>query len=249
MRKFIFSMGFCVLFFERFLDFTFNISLKKKNKIKLLNFNIFKIYLYDEFSYTAIWNTIFYDEYGLNKIIPYFSSRESVIIYNVWVNIWDFILFSKLLFPSARCIGYEIDSNILWIASKNMEINSLEKVSLYNRGITQSQGSFSIIKRDGSGSSSISKMEEWEISCIALKDIQEDEIDILQMDIEWEEFNIFSDEDNLAFLKKVHFFLIEHHDIVKRSLLKEKLLSLGFVLFYQSENNPYTFVFRNTLKS
>lgn len=246
-RKIIFSFWFILLFLERVLWFIFKTDKFKKFLINLrcLNFRVFKVYLYDEFSITAIWNTIFYDEYWFNKISKYFNNNKKITIINIWTNIWDFILFSKLYFNNSEIFWYEINNKIINILKKNISKNNLKDINIYNYWISITSWEYLIDNNNHSWSNKISK--EWNIlvKCIWLSELNYNNIDILQMDIEWEEFNIFENEENLLFLKKVWFFMIEHHDIKKWHILRKKIEDIWFKVFYISENNPYTFIFIN----
>lgn len=253
MHSFIFSSGFFYLFCERFWEYIFKSDYIRKiicKKKQYLDFNIFKIYMYDEFSFTCVRNTIFYDEYWLCRIYQDLlkeNKENYVSIYNVWANIGDFIIFSKLYFPNSKIYWYEINPQIMNTLKKNIEENNIKNTHLLNIWISREDSLLLIDTNKSSWSVNTTKKWGTKVKCIPLYKMTNEKITILEMDIEWEEFEIFKDSNNLNFLENVNYFLIEHHDNEKWKMLKEKIIQKWFDLFYVSENNPYTFVFKKSI--
>jgi FkbM family methyltransferase len=147
-------------------------------------------------------------------------------------------------YPNAFYICVEPDKDNFSVLKKNTA--SLKTVKLYQYAIWNNERELSIDNgfRDGQGWS-LRVTEEQSNAIASVRSITVNKIieecglsgiDILKIDIEGAEFAVFESLSAVDFLRKVKVLAIEiHEDIGPRSVVVDKLLHYGFVLFEYSE--------------
>jgi FkbM family methyltransferase len=99
--------------------------------------------------------------------------------------------------------------------------------------------SMNTFKRDGA--------EPLEVDCIsiltAMESMDKKEIDVLKLDIEGEEYNLFSNITYIQSLPRVNQILMEIHPAVDSKLILNNLQAAGYLLTYSS-NHVYSFRYK-----
>jgi FkbM family methyltransferase len=143
------------------------------------------------------------------------------------------ILYFKVNYPNAILCGFEPDENNYSILKVNLENWHFSDTKVENAAIWTNNGNISF-NSAGNMSSRIEITENLNdkktVKCLRLKDLLEEEVDFLKIDIEGAEYAVLKDcEDNL---KNVKNLFIEYHgiyeELYKLNEILEILLRNGF---------------------
>ncbi len=196
---------------------------------------------------------VFYQVYLLEEYKPlvdiyqrYFGKSAKVII-DAGSNIGLTATYLASHFPASQIICLEPDDANFKQLRRNAELSNHTNFDLVKKALWSSNQNVSISRhfRDGQSWSiqvSTSSCQHDFVSSISLASIIEEfeiqEIDIMKMDIEGAEREIFSDhEDALFFLSKIKALAIEiHEDVVEKSTIEGVLKKAGFTLFRGGES-------------
>jgi len=195
---------------------------------------------------------IFQNEYSpLNDLVLEHGYKENIkVIVDAGANIGLSALYFSSLFPNATVYAIEPSRGNFLILLENIEANDLKVVPL-NNALLSSKGRVKSIntfrdRRDWS-TQVVRSDSEGDTDAIALLDLIEDfdldEIDILKMDIEGHEVELFGSEEFLTVLERIKFIAIEIHEekadrIAIINILQAKgykLLSKGETIFGYNE--------------
>lgn len=153
-------------------------------------------------------------------------------------------VFFALKYPKCKIISIEPDSDNYLLLEKN--VKNLTNVISLNKALWSESTNLTIIKPDNYHKDSISVIENYTDSnnviksvCIAdlIKTHDLKKIDILKMDIEGAEFNVFS--RNYHWIDLVRVIIIELHDYNKEgasSAFFKVISNLGFSVLLRGEN-------------
>ncbi len=198
---------------------------------------------------------ITYGEYiPLIKLVSSCNQTENIkTIVDAGANIGLSTIFFKSHFSSSKIVCVEPDCSNCDQLIRNIKINDTENtVSILQKALWSNEWEDLYIKNDfrggGSWSKSVLKSEEFmsselQVSAVNVESIIErfgwKYIDILKMDIEGAEFELFGSDDFILILKnKVKFIAIEIHDeLGERSLIEDKLNENGFEMSRVGETN------------
>ena len=134
-------------------------------------------------------------------------------------NIGMAILFFKKLFPRCKVTAFEPDLQTFTTLLKNIAVNKLSDVKAYNVAVSNEEGEISFYsdpKVPGSGLMSIidarSDMgNEIRVKTVKLSSYISREIDLLKLDVEGAENQVFQDLDESGKLALVKNMIIEYH--------------------------------------
>lgn len=176
-------------------------------------FNILK----DEIFNKEIYNVDLVQKNGDKNDVP--------IIFDLGAHIGLSILYFKIKYPNSKIVAFEPNSNIFPILQENMEYNHLTNVELHNIAVG-SKNEIRTFYIDNSGNDAFStgsfNKDAWNgeqtsttinVKCEQLSKYVNEEIDILKMDIEGAETEVFKElveSDRLKYIKNI---LIEYHPI------------------------------------
>ncbi|MEI8348662.1 MAG: FkbM family methyltransferase [Candidatus Omnitrophota bacterium] len=142
-------------------------------------------------------------------------------------------IYFKRMFPQAKIVAVEPESNNYALLLDNIRLNALEDIVALNRGLWVDDAGLEITRelgdgRDWSAAVKASQARVPILRGIAMKEImytyQLPYIDILKIDIEGAEWSIFDNHEHLAtFLPLVRYLAMEIHEEVHA---KEKICKL-----------------------
>ncbi|MCI5055365.1 MAG: FkbM family methyltransferase [Flavobacteriales bacterium] len=145
-------------------------------------------------------------------------SKESPKIIDCGANIGMAILYFKKRYPNAHIRAFEPNPHVFELLEKNVKINGLENVELFNLCLSNEEGEMEFymnedhgtlvgsLKQARGGNAKIS-VKSKKLSSL----IDSEEIDLIKMDIEGAEKEVISDLIANDKLKIVHRFIIEYH--------------------------------------
>ncbi|MEO9070113.1 MAG: FkbM family methyltransferase [Ginsengibacter sp.] len=178
----------------------------------------------------------------INREYDVTENREIKTIIDCGANIGLASLFFLSKFPGARIVAIEPEENNFQMLIKNL--SSYKNVTCIKKGIWDKKANLEIVD-NGWGNAgfvikespivSSSTIEAISISMI-MEEFELDEIDILKMDIEGSEEQVFS--SNPEWIKKVSLILCEIHENLKPGL-SEKIESILAPCFNSTLNGEY----------
>jgi FkbM family methyltransferase len=191
---------------------------KNLDAIKLPNFEHTLSLRPDSSDVTLFYEIFLNNEYKLNFI------KKADIVVDAGSNIGLFALMVKNEFPNSKLICIEPDSENYKILEKNLK--PYENVILINAALWSHETKLRIYDKYNFGNYGLVVEEDdikGEINAISLdsiiKQYELSEIDVLKIDIETSEKELFS-TSNLNWLKIVKVVIIELHDWMERGCSK-----------------------------
>lgn len=166
-----------------------------------------------------------YHEIIEGKIYEFKASSEKPLIIDCGANIGLSVFFFKTLYPSSRIIAFEADPIIFNTLVKNVSNLGLTDVEIHNEAIWTDETYISFC-REGAYSGRIPKPGDRdsmiEVKTTRLRDILNQKIDFLKLDIEGAETEVIRDcEDRLTNVE--HIFLEYHSHMQEKQTLHEIL--------------------------
>lgn len=190
-----------------------------------------------------VYNQIFIDEeYKIIKEILLNLKKEKYNIIDAGANVGYTSLYFALDL-NTDIVAIEPSSKNVQVLKKNLELNQLGlKIEVRNSALSSnSQNKYSIENqfRDGLDWSTTTILDpNGEVNSISIADLliqkKWDNIDLLKIDIEGAESEIFSSDTN--FLSKTRLIAIEVHDeFISRIIIESILKERGFIVFNVGE--------------
>jgi FkbM family methyltransferase len=213
-------------------------SLVKKRKDGFVIQNdLFKspVYLRDNFSDKAIFKQVFYDrQYLLDQLLNF----DAKYIVDAGANIGLAAIYFSQLFPSAQIIAIEPQNENFELLKKNT--SACTNIKIENAALWYKEEKIDIVNPDSlSASFMVGARENASIEAVTvpslLKRYNWTAVDILKIDIEGAEKEIFSND--VSWLKNIRLLIIELHDSYKRDCTK--------TFFRAIENFNYEAIFRH----
>ena len=168
------------------------------------------------------WEVFYSGTYDIDK---FFTLPEKPLIVDIGAHIGLFSLKAMGIYKSAEIIAYEPVRENFELLVDNIGRNYLrDSVHLINKGVASQSGSYEIyINGQSSAKHSIIRShdetkETREMDCIGLTDIflenKIDHIDLLKMDVEGAEFEIFRSA-KIDDLNRIYGLVIEYHEYIE----------------------------------
>jgi FkbM family methyltransferase len=173
------------------------------------------------------------DEYGLESI-----PRPIETIIDIGANIGLFSIWARHNFPSARIHAYEPNQSIIEYTQRNLVPID---VSVFNAGVTDENVKGELVvkysSRYGVTRKSAGGTLQFVSICDAI-DAMGGAVDLIKMDCEGSEWEIF---DKLDAFERVRFIHMEYHLVQGRALdeLKKKIEGIGFKIGALRENRGF----------
>ncbi len=194
-------------------------------KESFLNFEVYS-YGYGILNYLI-------EEIFLSNEYYFESTIKNPIIIDCGANIGLSVLYFKRLYPDSHILAFEPNPFSFDLLKKNIEVNELKNISIFNIGLYDREEKISFFTDDHPGTlkGSIDKNrggnKEFQIATEKLSNylLQYEEIDLVKMDVEGAETNIVTDLFDTSTMVKVKEFIIEYHHNIpgKHSKLSEFL--------------------------
>ena len=142
---------------------------------------------------------------------------ENAVIIDCGANIGLSILYLKKIAPSSTIYGFEPDENNFVLLTKNIKSYKLENVFLKQEAVWKEDCELSF-SNDASMSSKIdtNSISLHKVKAIRLKNMLNQKIDFLKIDIEGAEFDVIKDCDEL--LCNVKNLFIEYHGTFEETI-------------------------------
>lgn len=160
-------------------------------------------------------------EYGINSI----KLLKNPTIVDLGGHIGTFsILMARKLKDKCRIFTFEPDEDNYSLLEQNINLNKIKSITPQKLAISDYVGK-GFLKKEKMNTDayhldlSKKKSTNCEISTlpVVLKKQKLNKVDLLKMDIEGAEYNIFQHKQSLDYiLENVHFIFMEYHDINKR---------------------------------
>lgn len=167
-----------------------------------------------------------YREIIISQVYSFSCPSARPLIIDCGSNVGMSVLFFKKLFPKARVIGVEPDPDAFRMLEENVKNNRLADVTLYNKAVTDKEGTVSFyMNPDNPGDLGMSMIEqghlpkELVVPAMRLSNlIANEHVDFLKLDIEGAETEVIDELDRNHALHHIHQMVIEyHHHIAGRS--------------------------------
>lgn len=230
----LFLILICVYFFK-----------KKVTSVKIHSFNykiFFKNYITFFYSFNEIFCKCIYKPIKINTF------------FDLGANIGLSILWYKFFNPQLKIVAFEPDRYSFRYLIKNLETNLITNTKLYNLALSDKKGKtnfYTIIDDIQNLDSGLTlnqnlPYETYQVSTNILSSFIIDKIDLLKMDIEGSEYQVFDDIfrnkkinyfNNIIF--EAHYFNLEQKNKLKN--IVEELIKIGKVECL--ENSKITKIF------
>jgi len=150
------------------------------------------------------------DEF-VHQIYRFESTRPDPFIIDGGSNIGVSILYFKRLYPQARIVGFEPDSDIFKMLQENVSQNNLSDVSLVNSGLGAEDGTATFIADHSAGGRVGIGDNTIEVSIQRLSNSISEPVDFLKLNIEGEELPVLRDLEITGKLSYVKELVLEYH--------------------------------------
>lgn len=221
--------------------------MKKPDRVTAVNIFDKKIKVNSPFWYLHGLEELFVEEtYRFN------SDSDTPRIVDCGANTGLSIIYLKKLFPKAKITAFEPDSNIFKLLQENLNEFGFNDVELINKAVWNKNSSIKFLA-SGAVGGRISENEDEktvEIQTARLKDLLNEPIDFLKIDIEGAEFDVIDDcKDKLENVKNI---FIEYHSEEKREQKLDEILKIlkdaGFKYYIKEawNNQPMPYVNKRT---
>jgi len=198
------------------------------------------------------------ENFGRENKYDYFmrTKNTKVIIIDIGANIGAFSIFAAKKYPKSRIFSYEPDEKNFEKLKKNLSVNGIENVKIFNYAVGKDNGKMFLFSNlDGSfGTVGSSTIEEGpikkEVQSINLENILKinkiDFCDLLKLDCEGAEYDILYSSNKETF-DKIDLISLEYHNLQghKGTNLEVFLKNLGYdvKLFTNKNNKKFGFIY------
>jgi len=157
--------------------------------------------------------------------------KNAKVVFDIGAHIGCFSVYAGILNPNVKLFGFEPDERNFSLLKENLKVNRIEGVmkNVAIGGVTGDRRFF--LSSDSHNHSLLGNGESVKVFVRSIDDVLNkfDHVDLVKMDIEGAEFEIFNKISGNS-LKKIGSFYIEYHESEGRSadVIIETLKSAGF---------------------
>jgi len=206
------------------------------NTSKVLEFDI-SYFHYNTFRY--LFDTIFM------QLQYYFQlKKENPLIIDCGSNIGISILFFKLLYPEAYIVGFEPDETTFKKLQENIRKNSLKKVELHRKALSDTEGLKEFYYYpDHPGSLSMSLIQEREekkcqkVESVVLSKYINKTVDFLKLDVEGAEIGVLQELNDSDKLRQIQLMAIDYHHHFEHHRFTQQNDNLSKILGILEDSN------------
>ncbi len=190
----------------------------KEIPVRFLNY---KIRVADPESFVWQYKDIFADELYL-----FDTQNDRPVIFDCGSNIGMSIIYFKQKFPKARIIAYEAHPKVAEILRENLQNNQINDVEINEKAVWVHNNGLEFSDEGADGSSIFGKEAKLQVKSIRLKEELQnfEQIDMLKMDIEGAETEVFKDIEQE--LKRVENIFVEYHSFYDQQQTLPELLQV-----------------------
>lgn len=160
----------------------------------------------------------FYDTYQeifIQEIYRFKSQTDKPLIIDCGANIGLSLLFFSRYYPKAKIIAFEPDNSVLPCLRENIKHSKLKQVELHERAVWDSVTELKFYTDKGMGGRVETAFENQQaviISTVRLRDLLQEPIAMLKMDIEGAEYKVLKDCADV--LCNVSCLFVEYHSFI-----------------------------------
>lgn len=228
------------------------LTMKKSDNEDLSSttFHRFNVQSFRRATFDYLFDEIFINRSYFPRNNAYKENRKLTII-DCGANIGLSVLYFKWLYPNSSITAFEADKETFELLKKNVLRNKLKQVTIHHSLLSDTNGKTKLFSnKKGSLMASVhrDRLPDEDNLSEHLTDkeklskyIKNKHIDILKMDIEGSEFEVFNDLIKQDLLSNIDTYMIEFH-ITKQNeeLMKEialKLKEKGFKVSIKKQKN------------
>lgn len=163
------------------------------------------------------------------RIYHFEASTQTPFILDCGSYIGLSILYAKSLYADAKIIGFEPDPSIFQVLERNVKVNKLTDVQLVNAALGAQETELEFIADGADGGhltkyGSDSSENTVKVKCVKLSDYIDRPVDLLKMNIEGAEWEVFQEiQSKLPQIKEI---IIEYHGFPELTQTLHNLLGL-----------------------
>ena len=195
----------------------------------------------------SFWYLYGLKEIFIQEVYKFKSRKNNPKIIDCGANIGLSIIFFKRLFPEAKIIGFEPDDDIYKVLEYNLSKFKLNDVKILRKAIWINEEPLFFKKNKSVGGHLVQEQSNnvIKVETVRLKDILNDQVDFLKIDIEGSEYDVLNDCKNQ--LNKVENIFVEYHSFHENPQMLSELLSIlknaGFKIYvkeaWENMKNPF----------
>lgn len=240
-------------FYSKIILFYYNYFPYLNKKFKFFKYKERKINIKKFGRIATIFLNGAHDEYEILKEIlineEYNIDIEPKLIFDLGSNVGFSVIYFALKYPDVKIYGFEPDPNVFLKLKKN--ISTFNNVEIFNLAVAGQDGERDFfIYPDKTISSSLTKRLDDQIAIkitskrvdTLINDLKIDKIDLMKIDVEGAEYEIFS---NLKQRKKIAAIIGElHFDLMGATKDDFSSLLVGYNVDYSSANKNKRMFFK-----
>ena len=172
----------------------------------------------------------FYDTYKEvfeTEIYKFNTNSSSPLIIDCGANMGVSVLFFSKNYPNAKIYAFEPDSTVLPFIEKNIKTYALNNVILSPKAVWNEETELTFYTDNGLGGRIGMEYENQKpvfVSTVRLKDLLNQEVDMLKIDIEGAEYTVIKDCEE--FLSNVKHIFLEYHSFYDDSQHLDEILNI-----------------------
>ena len=203
-----------------------------------LSFKGYKLHADDYVSLENLFTEIFvHGEY----YYPKSTNPTPQLIYDCGANVGIAMVFFKILYPEVKIVSFEPNPKAFNYIKKNIESNKFKHVYPYQVALSDSNGEIDLyFDEDNLVTGSLNKERDLFDNAVKVKTVllsdylkEEQSVDILKIDVEGAEIQVFEDITTKNLITKTKTYMIEYHNFGDASIF-QKFLSHFTQYKYQS---------------
>ena len=211
-----------------------------------------KYFTHNYWNFFPVYNEIF-----VEKIYYFETDSTQPFIIDCGSNVGTATLFFKLLYPNSKILAFEPSSASFKLLEKNVKINNLKNISLFQKALTDKNGTVKIYRTGGTAcrinDENYYSLPNEIVDTTQLSNYINQPVDLLKMDVEGSETLILQNLDQnkkLDFVKKIileyHHYPHKNFFVTKNSLPKILKILEKNNFAYQIQANTETIPFKES---
>ncbi len=176
-------------------------------------------------------NSAFWYLHGLKELFVeenyrFHSEKRDPLIYDCGANTGLSILYFKHLYPEAKIVAFEPDENIFSLMKENLQQFNYTDIEYINKAVWNSNDPIKFLAAGGVSGRICDETDKnvIEIPAIRLRDMLDQEVDFLKIDIEGSEYEVLKDCADK--LKNVQNLFVEYHSEEKNEQKLDEILKI-----------------------
>jgi len=153
-----------------------------------------------------------YKDIFYHGIYQFESNKSQPVIIDGGGCIGMSVLYFKLIFPESKIICFEPDPMIFKVLEKNLAVNKIDDVILFNAGLAMDEGIVDFKSDSVDGGKIVGKEgSNTKVKTVRLSNYISNTIDFLKLNIEGQELPVLEEVERAGKLKNIEKMVIEYH--------------------------------------